>query len=58
MKWGTSSLNFGRRPWPLSARLYPAYGVSVDAQFASDRSEGESPEFGMRRFSHRALWQW
>ena len=41
MKWGTSSLNFGRRPWPLSARLYPAYGVSVDAQFASDRSEGE-----------------
>ena len=30
----------------------------MDAQLASDRSEGMSPEFGLRRFFHGVLWEW
>ena len=46
MTWGTSSLNRGGKALATVRQAVAAYGVCVVTQFASDRSEGDSPELG------------
>ena len=46
MTWGTSSLNRGGKALATFRQAVAAYDVSVGTQFASDRSEGDSPELG------------
>ena len=51
MTWGTSSLNPGGKALATVRQAVAAYGVSVDTQFASDRSEGDSPEHSLTESS-------
>ena len=49
MTWGTSSLNRGGKALATVRQAVAAYGVFVDTQFASDRSEGGSSQLGPPR---------